>query len=75
MKKSVRNANVIEWPDEDQLIWKRILQTDSIEELAHFWDTHDLADFDTELEVVDEPVFDLLTADRATTVTTRKTSV
>ena len=75
MKKSVRNANVIEWPDEDQLIWKRILQTDSIQELAHFWDTHDATDFDTELEVVDEPVFDLLTADRATTVTTRKTSV
>ena len=75
MKKSVHNANVIEWPDEDQLIWKRILQTDSIEELAHFWDTHDVTDFDTELEVVDEPVFDLLTADRATTVTTRKTSV
>ncbi len=75
MKKSVRNANVIEWPDEDQLIWKRILQTDSIQELAHFWDTHDLTDFDTELEVVDEPVFDLQTADRATTVTTRKTSV
>ncbi|MCY3707834.1 MAG: CopG family antitoxin [Caldilineaceae bacterium] len=44
----------------------RILQTDSIQELADFWDTHDLTDFDAELEEVDEPVFD-----RQTTVTVR----
>lgn len=32
-------------------------QTDSIEELAQFWDTHDLSDFEDELEEVPEPVF------------------
>jgi len=32
-------------------------QTDSIQELAQFWDTHDLTDFQDELEEVDEPVF------------------
>jgi hypothetical protein len=31
---------------------------DSIEELAAFWDTHDLTDFEDELEEVGEPVFD-----------------
>ncbi len=44
----------------------KILQTDSIQEFADFWDTHDLTDFDAELEEVDEPVFD-----RQTTVTVR----
>lgn len=34
-----------------------IPQTDSIEELAHFWDEHDLTDFEDELEEVTEPVF------------------
>ncbi len=33
------------------------LQTDSIQELAHFWDTHDLTDFEAVLEEVKEPVF------------------
>lgn len=32
-------------------------RTDSIAELAHFWDTHSLADFPDEFEVVTEPVF------------------
>ena len=32
-------------------------QTDSIAELAHFWDEHDLTDFEDELEEVTEPVF------------------
>ena len=32
-------------------------QTDSIQELASFWDTHDLSDFDDQLEEVAEPVF------------------
>ena len=32
-------------------------RTDSIEELARFWDTHDLTDFEDELEEVVEPVF------------------
>jgi DNA-binding phage protein len=31
--------------------------TDSIEKLAKFWDTHDLSDFDDQLEEVPEPVF------------------
>jgi hypothetical protein len=31
---------------------------DSIEELAKFWDTHDLTDFEEELEEVTEPVFE-----------------
>ena len=35
----------------------RIPQTDSIEELARFWDAHDLTDFEDELEKVPEPVF------------------
>lgn len=37
-----------------------ILQTDSIEELAKFWDNHDLTDFEDELEEVSEPVFERL---------------
>ena len=36
---------------------KKIPQTDSIQELAEFWDTHDLTDFEGELEEVHEPVF------------------
>ena len=35
----------------------KIPQTDSIEELARFWGTHDLADFKDELTEVQEPVF------------------
>jgi predicted DNA binding CopG/RHH family protein len=37
-------------------------QTDSIEELAHFWDTHDLTEFEEDLEEVLEPVFERNTA-------------
>jgi predicted DNA binding CopG/RHH family protein len=36
----------------------KLPQTDSIEELARFWDTHDLADFEDELVEVTEPVFE-----------------
>ena len=36
----------------------KIPHTDSIEELARFWDTHDLTGFTDELEEVDEPVFE-----------------
>ena len=36
----------------------KLPQTDSIQELADFWDTHDLADFEEELEEVAEPVFE-----------------
>ena len=32
-------------------------KTDSIQKLAEFWDTHDLTDFENELEEVPEPVF------------------
>lgn len=35
----------------------QIPQTDSIQELAQFWDTHDLTDFVNKLEEVQEPVF------------------
>jgi hypothetical protein len=37
---------------------QRLPQTDSIQELAHFWDTHDLTDFEDELEEVTEPAFE-----------------
>ncbi|MGH8476349.1 MAG: CopG family antitoxin [Methylococcales bacterium] len=33
-------------------------QTDSIEALAEFWDTHDLTDFEDHIEEVTEPVFE-----------------
>ncbi len=36
---------------------QQLPQTDSIQELAHFWDTHDLTDFEDELVEVTEPVF------------------
>ncbi len=34
-------------------------KTDSISELAEFWDTHDVTDFDEALEEVQGPVFQL----------------
>ena len=37
---------------------KNIPQTDSIDELARFWDTHDLTEFEDQLEEVTEPVFE-----------------
>lgn len=37
---------------------QKLPQIDSIQELAHFWDTHDLTDFTGELEEVGEPVFE-----------------
>ena len=36
----------------------KIPRTDSIEELARFWDSHDVTDFDDQLEAVVEPVFE-----------------
>lgn len=36
---------------------QRLPEIDSIEELAHFWDTHDLTEFEDELEEVVEPLF------------------
>ena len=41
-------------------------KTDSIEELARFGDTHDLTDFEDQLEIVTEPVFE-----RQTTISVR----
>ncbi len=35
----------------------KLPSTDSIKELAEFWDSHDLTDFEDELEEVTEPVF------------------
>lgn len=35
----------------------RIPATDSVSELATFWATHDITDFEDELEIVNEPVF------------------
>ena len=39
------------------MMHEHIPSTDSISELARFWDTHDITDFESELEVVDEAVF------------------
>jgi hypothetical protein len=36
---------------------KRIPETDSIDELARFWDTHDLTEFEDQLEEVPEREF------------------
>lgn len=36
---------------------RKLPQTDSIQELARFWDTHDLTEFEDKLEEVTEPVF------------------
>ena len=36
---------------------KQLPTTDSIDELARFWDEHDLTDFEDELVEVTEPVF------------------
>lgn len=36
---------------------RRMPQTDSVEELARFWDTHDLTDFEDQMEEVTEQIF------------------
>jgi hypothetical protein len=36
---------------------QKLPNPDSIQELARFWDTHDLTDFEEDLEEVGEPVF------------------
>lgn len=35
----------------------KIPSTDSIDELARFWDNHDLTQFEDQLEEISEPVF------------------
>jgi hypothetical protein len=37
---------------------RKLPKTDSIKALARFWDTHDLTDFENQLEEVAEPVFE-----------------
>jgi len=37
---------------------KKIPRTDSIQELVNFWDSHDLTDFEDQLEEIKEPVFE-----------------
>ncbi len=44
-------------PMEKTIRRQRLPNTDSIEELAKFWDSHDLTDFEEDLEEVSEPVF------------------
>jgi predicted DNA binding CopG/RHH family protein len=43
---------------EEPMSTEHLPKTDSIEELAKFWDSHDLIDFDDQLEEVSEPVFE-----------------
>jgi hypothetical protein len=43
---------------EKKMKGNKLPQTDSIADLARFWDSHDLTDFDEQLEEVTEPVFD-----------------
>ena len=40
----------------------KLPKTDSIHELAEFWDTHDLTDFQDQLEEVPQPVFESTSA-------------
>jgi predicted DNA binding CopG/RHH family protein len=44
----------------------KIPHTDSIEELTRFWETHDLTDFDDELEEVLDPVFEPRSEEKVT---------
>ncbi len=37
---------------------KKIPKANSIQELANFWDIHDLTDFEDQLEEIKEPVFE-----------------
>lgn len=36
----------------------KIPSTDSIQELANFWDHHDITDYEDELEEISEPIFE-----------------
>ena len=42
----------------EKSIKEEIPQTDSIQEMAHFWDSHDLTDFEDPLEEVRGMVFE-----------------
>ena len=43
---------------DEQVRQRELPRTDSIEELARFWDSHDLTDFEDQLEEVPATVFD-----------------
>jgi len=43
---------------EETMTMSNLPKTDSIKELAAFWDTHDVTDFEDELEEVTEIVFE-----------------
>jgi len=43
---------------EETVNMTKIPQIDSIHELARFWDTHDLTEFEDDLEEIEKPVFD-----------------
>jgi hypothetical protein len=43
---------------EESLNTQRLPETDSIRELAEFWDKHDLTEFEDQLEEVDQRVFE-----------------
>ena len=42
---------------EEPINGSNIPRIDSVEQLAEFWDTHDITDFEDQLEEVKEPVF------------------
>lgn len=42
---------------EEEMIKQKLPATDSIQELARFWDNHDITDFEDSLEEIAEPVF------------------
>ena len=44
-------------PEEKTMKKQKLPGTDSIREFAEFWDSHDVTDFEDELEEVVEPVF------------------
>jgi hypothetical protein len=41
---------------EEEMKKDKIPQTDSIQELAPFWDRHDVTEFEDQLEEVEEPI-------------------
>jgi len=55
------------------MITKGIPKSASIQELAHFWDSHDLTDFAGELEEVSESVFERETVGTIYVSRTKKT--
>ena len=53
-------------PMEKPIKAPKITHTDSIAELTHFWDSHNLTDFEDELEEVHEPIFERRTEETVT---------